>query len=263
MHVGKGKSFAWFGLLLLTGCAANRPQIDQALLANRALPAQQKNVSEQYVLSCPDVVEVAVEGRPNIPIGNRKISPDGRIDLGTVGRVRIEGLTVAGAVARIADAAAVAPQAVRFQVVEFNSQEVFLFGQVNGLQRAVPYRGRETVFDLLQRVGGITPGAEPTDVYVVRSHIAGGCRPEVFLINLSAIAMQKDQRTNLRLEPFDQVFIGETRQSSYAKCIPPCLRPLYDAMCGLPRTGTDAGSPPTRGEGTMLARLPSAPPSSR
>src|SRR5262249_38407607 len=77
-----------------------------------------------------------------------------------------------------------------------------------------------------------TPGAEPDDVYVVRPHIADGQRPEVFHVNLAGIVMKRDFKTNLRLQPDDQIFVGETRQSRLEKCIPPVLRPLFQLICG-------------------------------
>jgi hypothetical protein len=104
-----------------------------------------------------------------------------------------------------------------------------------GLQRAVAYQGPETVIDLLQRLGGITPGAAPDEVYVVRSHVSEGKPPEVFRVDLHNILVQHDNRTNIPLQPFDQVFVGETRQSIFEHCVPPWLRPFYESICGMRR----------------------------
>ena len=101
---------------------------------------------------------------------------------------------------------------------------------VVGQQRSVPYRGQETVLDLLQRVGGLTPGAEPDDVYVVRPHIGDNKRAEVFHVHLRAIVMKQDHKTNIRLLPFDQVYVGETRQARVEKAIPPWMQPIYRAF---------------------------------
>jgi protein involved in polysaccharide export with SLBB domain len=127
---------------------------------------------------------------------------------------------------------------VHVRIAEFRSQQLFLVGQVVGLQRAVPYQGPETVLELLQRAGGITPGASPEDVDVVRSRLAEGKQPEVFHVDLRAIVLRHDAQTNLRLQPFDQVFVGESEESCLGKCMPPWLRPLYEAVCGLRRVGS-------------------------
>src|SRR6202022_2652302 len=147
----------------------------------------------------------------------------------------VEGRTPPEVARLIASETGQPPGDVEVRVAEFRSQHVFLFGQIVGWQRAVPYQGQETVLDLLQRVGGITPGAAPGDVYVVRSHIAQGRAPEVFRIDLRAIVMDRDARTNLRLRPFDRVYVGESRSLDVEKCIPPCFRPFYELLCGLYR----------------------------
>jgi polysaccharide biosynthesis/export protein len=231
---------------LLSGCAANR-SLDRALLAQSP---SNRDVVERYHVQCPDVLEIVTDFRPDFPAGRRVVGPDGCIELGPVGRVRVEGLSAAQIATRVAAAAAVPAAAVQVRVVEYKSQQVYVFGQVTGTQRAVAYQGPETIRDFLQRVGGLAPGAEPSEVHILRANVADGKRPEVFTVDLRAIVMQHDERTNLRLEPFDEVFIGETRQSSYEKAIPPILRPLYEALVNLEPAGQRDGVTPRGGDGT-------------
>jgi protein involved in polysaccharide export with SLBB domain len=235
--------FACLSLFLfsLLGCIGGRNHMDQALLADRGTADRNQGVAENYTLGFPDVVEVVVAGRPDV-IGQQAIGPDGRINLAAAGPVRVEGQTPLEAAAFVAGKLGVPAGKVRLRVAQFKSKLVYLSGEGTGVPRAVPYRGQETVLDLLQRVGGVTPAAAPGNVYVVRSHVADGERPEVFHVDLQAIVVKKDQHTNLRLQPFDQVYVGESRQGKLNKCLPPCLRPLYQAIWGIaPRKG--AGSP--------------------
>jgi protein involved in polysaccharide export with SLBB domain len=202
-------------------------------------------VAEHYAVGCPDVLEIAVAGRPDLT-GRRAIGPDGQVDLGRAGSVRVEGRTPADAAACVAHQLGLATGRVRLRVAEYNSREIYLSGAGIGVPRAVPYRGQETVLDLLQRVGGITPSAAPGDVYVVRPHVAEGDRPEVFHIDLQAIVVQKNERTNLRIQPFDQVYVGESRQGKLEKCLPGWLRPVYQAVWGIaPHPGRSPILPPT------------------
>jgi protein involved in polysaccharide export with SLBB domain len=127
----------------------------------------------------------------------------------------------------------VAPEHVHVEVAEYKSQHLYVFGEVAGLQRAVPYRGPETVLDLLHRVGGLTPGAALRDIQVIRPHVADGKRPEIFRIDLPAIVLRHDPETNVILEPFDQIYIGQSRRSCLCDCLPPWLRPAYQRACGL------------------------------
>ena len=62
---------------------------------------------------------------------------------------------------------------------------------------------------------------------MVRTHVEDGQRPEIFHVDLPAIVDKKDERTNIRILPNDQVYVGETRVSRIEKLIPPCLRPIY------------------------------------
>jgi protein involved in polysaccharide export with SLBB domain len=221
-------------LCLLGGCAGTRPHVDQAVKADRDGPVRNEGVTAQYAIRCPDVLEIAVAGRPDL--GARPaVAADGRLDLEALGRPRVEGQCATEVARTVADAAGVSPEDVRVRIAEYNSQQVYLFGEVIGLHRAVAYQGPETVLDLLQRVGGITPGAAEGDVHVIRSHVADGRDPQVFNIDLRAITMQKDQATNVRLQPFDQVYVGQTRRAVIDRCVPPWLRPAYQSLAGLRR----------------------------
>jgi protein involved in polysaccharide export with SLBB domain len=237
MDSGQGRSSWWAGLLagLLAGCATDRTQIEQALLADRPPPAHLREIAGAYQVHCPDVLRVDILHVPQYS-GPQRIGPDGRINLGDAGRPRVDGETTPEIVRTVAELVGVPPGQVRVEVAEYNSQYLYLFGQVAGEQRAVPYRGPETVLDLLHRVGGLTPGAALSDVKVVRPHVADGKAPEVFHINLAAIVLHNDPETNILLQPYDQVHIGQSRRSSFSPCLPPWLRPFYDRVCGMKRS---------------------------
>jgi protein involved in polysaccharide export with SLBB domain len=228
-------------LALAAGCTAGRPALEQALLADRKPATVAGEAVRHYRVHCPDVLEVEVRGDP-ASSGRRTVGPDGRIEVGGV-RLRVDDQTAAEAVAAVAAQIGVPPESVSVRVAEFNSQQLYLFGEVTGLQRALPYRGPETVLDLLQRAGGITPGASPHDVQVVRAHIAEGKTPEIFHVDLEAIVLKKDRRGNVTLEPFDRVYVGQSQRSRLGPCVPPWLRPLYDCLCGMRRHGGDAATP--------------------
>jgi protein involved in polysaccharide export with SLBB domain len=219
-------------LALAGGCALCRHNVERELMAGHPGGQRAPEIAAGYRIGCPDVLDVTVAGAP--PASCRcVVDPAGAIDLGSAGQLRVEGLPVPAAAARVAAVLGVAPGDVTVQVQDYRSQQIYLIGAVTGLQRAVPYEGPETVLDLLQRVGGLTPGAADGNVYVVRPEVAEGRTPQVFHIDLRAIVLDNDPRTNIRLQPFDQVHVGETNKSCYRKCVPPCLRPLYEKVCGL------------------------------
>ncbi len=241
----RGRWYSCLGaaLCLLAGCAAARPQvrIEQAMKVDAGGASRGAGVADEYRARCPDVVEVAVAGRADLT-RRAAVASDGRLDLGTLGRPRVEGLTPTEVAGAVASAAGMPTESVRARVVEYNSQQLYLFGEVIGLDRAVPYQGPETVLDLLRRVGGITAGAAPGDVHVIRPHVADGKAPEVFHIDLQAILLKNDSATNVRLRPFDQVYVGQAREAVLERCLPPWLRALL-GLNGSPRSDGPPAEP--------------------
>ncbi len=248
MQAGQGRSCGWgrwllaAALGLAAGCVSGRSRFERALLADRTPAAHGGDAASLYAVHCPDVLELNVVGRPEWD-GRRRVGPDGFIGLGDAGPLRVDGLRPAEVAAALAERAGVPAERVHVRVAAFNSQQVYLFGEVAGSQRAVPYQGPETVLDLLQRVGGLSPAAAPTDVQVVRAHVADGKTPEVFHVDLAAIVVKHDQQSNVRLLPFDQVYVGQSRRSTYVPAVPPWLRPLYNAVVGM-RRKDDTNQPP-------------------
>jgi protein involved in polysaccharide export with SLBB domain len=247
MQVGEGRSF-WqmrqtslancgLGLLLalLAGCSTASQQIDHALMAHKSPAGSQESTAAEYRIGCPDRLDIRIREHPEIN-GSYTVGADGRVMLGNLGQVRIEGKTIAQAAALIAELAQVPVESVKVRVQDYRSQQVYLVGEVHGLQRAVPYQGPERVAELLQRVGGLAPGAATADVKVIRARVAEGRAPEVFPVDLQSILLKRDQRTNVLLQPFDEIMVGETRQSYLAHSLPPLLLPLYQSLFGLQET---------------------------
>jgi polysaccharide biosynthesis/export protein len=237
-------SLPWLGLALTmlslpaSGCVKDRGDLEKNLLAARHSTQRNEGVEDSYRVGCPDVIELRVEPRTEFT-GKYKIAPDGKIDLGDYGKLRIEDRTPPEIATLMAAEIGVAPENVRVRVVEYHSSNVILLGEIAGSQRSIPYRGQETVLDLLQRIGGITIGAEPQDIYVVRPHLGDSQRPEVFHVDLNAIVVKHDYKTNVRILPFDQIYVGETRQAKVEKALPPWLRPLYQAVWDIHPTPPD------------------------
>jgi polysaccharide export outer membrane protein len=214
-------------LVLLAGCLTARPQIEAALHR----PPDARDAAGAYRLACPDHLRVQVNDRPDWS-GEVQVAADGRVDLGPLGEHRLEGLTAAEAARQIADRTGLDRERISLEVLDYRSRRIFL--SRGATQRAVEYRGPETVVDLLRRVGGLAPGASALhEVYVVRPHVACDQSPEVFSVDLAAILLDGDGRSNVRLEPGDQVYVGASRRASFHALLPPWLRPTWRALCGM------------------------------
>lgn len=216
--------------LCLAGCA------DARFLARTAPPpsdpaaATAPAPAADYRLTCPDVVEVAVPDRPEWT-AVAALDLDGRLPVAD--RPRVEGLTLAEARAAIATAAGVGADDVTLALAAPRGGRVYVHGPVRGRTRAVPYQGPEPVITFLRRTGGLPPGSELSAVYVVRPNVAAGGRAEVFRVNAAAVLLDDDHATNIPLRPSDQVYVGETRGSSFARVLPGWLAPAYRKLLGL------------------------------
>jgi protein involved in polysaccharide export with SLBB domain len=218
---------ALLGAALSAGCCP-WAKVDKNMAGYGGLDSAK---APNYMVACPDVLDLVIDNHPELS-GPHPIGIDGRLDLEPLGRPCVEGLTVMQICEQIAQCAEVPPARVHVSMAEYHVQYVYLYGEVMGSQRAVPYQGSETVLDLLKRTGGITPEAAPREVYVVRTHACDVKRQEVFHVDLQAIVMENDQRTNVVLQPFDQIHVGATRRAGMLKCFNPCLRPFMQKLWG-------------------------------
>lgn len=215
---------------ILTGCGNHRATIEDSLAQQSQYAAVSPTGNLAYRVGCPDVLEIRFSHRSQWNCF-APVDVEGRVKIDPLGHVRVEGRTLPQITDQIAVLSGMPNAAVQVRVHEYRSQQIYVFGQVKGNERAVEYRGPETALQLLKRIGGITAGAEPEHVYVVRAHLANGKRPEVYHIDLSAIVLNNDHRTNIPLLPFDQIYVGETRQALVERCIPKWLRPMFRMIC--------------------------------
>ncbi len=220
-------------LACLPGCGLFKNKLDESLLSRKPPADGAARLAEQYVVRFPDILDVQVVGRPSL-CGRRALRVDGKIEWAS-GTVRVEGKTAPAIARLLAEELRLPEEQVAVRVAVYNSQHLLLQGEVKGEARSVPYVGPETVLEMLQRTGGITAGAAPGDIQVVRAHVAEGTQPEVFNVDLEAILDKNDEGTNLRLMPSDEVYVGQNRTSRIRKCLPPWLRPLYGRIFGLTR----------------------------
>lgn len=225
-----GKVVAATAGVLLSGCADVRflrrttPPVPDPAAASAPAP------DTHYRLGCPDVLDVAVPDRPGWD-AVAALDLDGRLPLGD--RPRLEGLTLDEAREVIGLAAGVPGDRVQLSLAAPRGGRVFVHGPVRGRTKSVPYQGPEPVVEFLRRVGGLPPGTELSQVYVVRPNVASGGRAEVFRVNAPAVLLDQDHSTNVTLRPSDQVYVGETRGSSLARVLPKWLAPAYRKLLGL------------------------------
>jgi len=214
---------------LLTGCLRSQRSAETV---SSTPPPSPVNPSESYTLACPDVIEVLFDHYPgrhsSVPV-----NPDGTVDLGDLGSIRVDGRTPYEASQAIAERAHIPINRVQVLVAQHNSRKIFLFGQVTGEAHTVSYEGPETVVELLRRTEALTPDSAWNQVDLVRSHLADGAPAEVFHIDLQAILLHGDDRTNIRVQPLDEIYVGERTSSYFRRLVPTFLKPFYESFLSI------------------------------
>ena len=220
-------------LMLLSGCTSTRTLIKQAIGGVQP-PAviRDQTVEDGYRLGCPDVVEIAIANWPEAS-GRFVIGAEGRIAYPALGNPRVEGETTASLAKRVSKELDVPVEQIQCHIIDHRSRAVYVHGPIEGGDRAVLYRGPENIVSFIRRCGGLLPGADILDVTVVRANVARGEKPRVYVVDLQAILLAGDPTSNVLLEPFDDIYIGELPRSKFGRALPHWMRPMYRGFCGV------------------------------
>ena len=177
-----------------------------------------------YTLGCPDLLEVHFAGHPDWD-ALASVDVDGCLPLGSAGRPRVEGLKLHDARAGIAREARLDADRVSVSLVDPSAEFLNVHGPEANRQQMLVYRVPERVVGLLRRIGALKPGCtDPRDISVLRPNVACGRPSELFRVDFD------DEATDVALRPGDQIYIGETRRSSFCRLLPNWMKPLYKRL---------------------------------
>lgn len=166
--------------------------------------------------------------------GEHLVGPDGTINLGVYGRVRVVGLTIEGVRAAVEShlSANFENPQVAVDVYGYNSKVFYVVTQGAGLGDQVvqfPLTGRETALDAISQIQGLQAN-QSTRMWVARPgrNECGG--DQVMPIDWLGITQRGDPVTNYQLLPGDRVFVAEDKMVAFdtylAKVISPIERVL-------------------------------------
>src|SRR4051812_31166281 len=93
--VWAGAHTTWLLMALsLAGCRSSPGSVEKSLMNDRLNVARAQGVSEKYLASCPDVIELRIAGRDDLS-HDYPIGVDGLMELDHYGPVRAEGKSLA------------------------------------------------------------------------------------------------------------------------------------------------------------------------
>lgn len=236
-----------------------------------------KTVLPPYVVEPGDVLLVQpadLDSPVRLP-GDQPVLPDGTINLGRYGRVKVAGMIVDEIEAAVrgqieVEKKDVGPITVR--LVTRISKVYYVLGEVNS-PGAFSLNGRETVLDGIIAAGGLTDSASRQQIILSRPTHPDGCRV-VLPICYREIVQLGDTSTNYQLAPGDRIFVPtrtlweQIRGLFHCEECAPCGRPQRPCAAdshGCAATGSEATAstdpihfPPSHGHapGHSPDRLP-------
>lgn len=177
--------------------------------------------------------------------GEHLVAPDGRVNLGTYGRVRVVGLTMDEARAAIElhlSQYLESPQ-IALDVMGYNSKVFYVVTQGAGLGDRVvilPARGNETVLDAIGQVQGLD-STSSTRMWIARpgSNECGG--DQILPIDWLAVTQRGDVTTNYQLMPGDRLYVSEDKLVAFDTTIAKIFSPL-ERIFGVTLLGTQTAS---------------------
>lgn len=147
--------------------------------------------------------------------GEHLVAPDGKVNLGAFGRVRVVGLTMEEARARLEAhlSAYLESPKISLDVLGYNSKVFYVVTQGAGMGDGVvilPTRGNETVIDAIGQIQGLQSNSS-TRMWVARpggNHCGGD---QVLPVDWLAITQRGDVTTNYQLLPGDRLYVSEDK----------------------------------------------------
>jgi polysaccharide export outer membrane protein len=172
--------------------------------------------------------------------GEHLVAPDGRVNLGTYGRVKLVGLTIDEAKLALEShlSAYLESPKVSVDVLGYNSKVYYVVTQGAGLGDGVailPSRGNETVLDAIGQIQGLE-SISSTRMWVARpgGNQCGG--DQILPVDWLAITQRADASTNYQLLPGDRLFVSEDKliamDTRLGKIIAPVERILGVTILG-------------------------------
>lgn len=150
--------------------------------------------------------------------GPHLVSPDGTITLGTYGRVRVAGLTLAEAKRAVEAQLSerLLDPVVSVDVQNYNSKLLYVVMDGGGAGQSVyrlPVTGNDTVLDAIAQVNGLTAISDVNRIWVSRPAPAGAGH-QILPVDWREITECGGSATNYQLMPGDRIFVGAVPASA-------------------------------------------------
>jgi polysaccharide biosynthesis/export protein len=162
--------------------------------------------------------------------GERLVAPDGTVNLGTYGRVRVVGLTIEEARAAVEShlSAYLQDPQISVDVLGYNSKVFYIVTQGAGLGDKViilPSKGNETVLDAIGEIEGLNSHSS-TRMWIARPGRNRCNGDQILPIDWLAVTQRGDASTNYQLLPGDRLYVSEDKLVAFDTRVSKVIAPF-------------------------------------
>jgi len=173
--------------------------------------------------------------------GEHLVAPDGKVNLGTYGRVRVVGMTIEEAQAAVQShlAAHLDNPRIALDVFGYNSKVFYVVTQGAGLGDQVvilPAKGNETVLDAIGQIQGLQ-STSSTRMWIARPGYNQCGGDQILPVDWLAITQRGDVKTNYQVLPGDRLYVSEDKLVAFDTAIAKLVSP-FERMFGVTLLGT-------------------------
>jgi polysaccharide export outer membrane protein len=198
-------------------------------------------VLDKYYNASQVSVSIAELAAQQQIIGEHLVAPDGKVNLGTYGRVRLVGMTIEEARAAVEQHLSTYledPQ-ISLDVLGYNSKVYYVVTQGAGLGDRViilPAKGNETVLDAIGQVQGLDSNSS-TRMWVARPGKNDCDGDQLLPVDWLAVTQRGDTATNYQLLPGDRLFVSEDKLVAFDTRLGKIIAP-FERIAGFVALGT-------------------------
>jgi polysaccharide export outer membrane protein len=174
-------------------------------------------------------------------IGEHLVAPDGKVNLGTYGRVRLVGLTIEEAQAKVQTHLSkyLESPEIALDVYGYNSKVFYVITQGAGLGDQVvilPSRGNETVLDAIGQIQGLQSNSS-TRMWIARPGYNNCGGDQILPIDWLAVTQRGDIKTNYQILPGDRLYVSEDKLVALDTALGKIMSP-FERLFGVTLLGT-------------------------
>jgi polysaccharide export outer membrane protein len=178
-------------------------------------------------------------------IGEHLVAPDGKVNLGTYGRVRLVGMTIEEAQVTLEAHLSqyLEDPKISVDVLGYNSKVYYVVTQGAGLGDRVailPAKGNETVLDAIGQIQGLQSN-QSTRMWVARPGKNNCNGDQVLPVDWLAVTQRGDTTTNYQLLPGDRLFVSEDKLVAIDTHLGKIISPM-ERILGFTALGTQTVS---------------------